>query len=259
MTAISSTLAVGLLTGAAPARAADHVLSGNCSVNFLDSTVRPDSRVPRSQRYDVDRRGAVDALNCWLVENGYPLRSREFNRDMERAVSKFNAANGLGSSPVATPATWTALTRIVPNMALYRVAMHSQRIEMLLTGDGAGKVQKEYASGGLTIPGTVQEIMAQGRPVSAAEAVPGDVVLFRIPANDPRRTGADKRVPIHPEYSVGIYSGRGYAYRVEFYLIPPGDPNFGYGSDGYWQWIGGRLQGADGQLVDGATFFRMVP
>lgn len=260
--ALSATLAMGAVVGAGtPAHAAPSDRQAICYLDRPHETLKPDAQVPRSQRYERARSKQVSDMQCWLWWNGYLTQYPnyiEFDREVARAVEQFNLDHGLGRTTTVTPATWDALTSAVQRKDLYRVAYRTPWTSAYAAENGANRVREAYSSIGVSLPDTVQGIIAQGTQISYADLVPGDVVLFRIPSTDPRRANP----PLggeYAEYSVGIYIGGGEVYRPIYELFPPDSLEVGYGAVGMWRFTTRPLLDANGNPSDNATFYRMIP
>lgn len=256
--ALSVALAAAGLASTAPAASAaipplPVYASQICRKPDLGSTVLPDRQVPRAERYTQERGIQVEMVHCWYQKTtGKRLSRNWFDRDVEAAIESFNVQHGVGRTSTVTPKTWEALTAGIDwrRYEITRLAQNGGASPGPLTPDGAEYVQDLYQLQGISIPGTIDEIVARGTEIPASQSTYGDVVVARIPAGDYRRTDPD--IPL-PERVVGIVFNPGGA-RTYFgvWQYHPDDLAAGYGVKPSYAW-GGTSAGQDSEY----KYYRM--
>lgn len=255
--AISAALALGtnVVTGQ---HASAGTTSAPCRVIEAGQTIKPDSHYRERAYYNGSRMWEVDSVRCLLNLNGYPVASNgPFDARMERSVSAFNRAHGLGSSSVVTPATWAELTKPYgSDLRGLRVAQFADAGWYLPTDDGTGVplVTTSFRKTlGVTLAGTTpQQVAANGTPVSRSAVKDGDLVVIRPQAGDPLWTTPQGTVPA----VVGIvYASAGYAIIPTWHPYEPGSLEYEYGAPGYW--LGTRVS-LNHSVMTTATFHRVL-
>lgn len=209
--------------------------SALCPKPDLGSTLLPDRKVSRAERYTPERGHQVATLHCWYEKTTGELDSRDwFNRDVEAAIERFNVEHGVGRTSTVTPRTWEALTAGV-DWRRYRLTLRAEKAGMgrVVSPHGAEIVQSLYQEQGFSIPGTVDEIAAHGTEIPASQASYGDVVVVQIPATDRRRTDPD--IPL-PERVIGILARPGGVSYFGVWQAYPDDLARGYGAKPQYVW-----------------------